>query len=225
MPSMSVLKNKGTMGIVSGLYLGRVAACLEMLKKSDDSLIQLYTFSKPLYELMFVGAVAGVESYLHARLRKEVFSSVSNCQAYVLSYLKHGNIKDSVLKSALQSIRNSSINFLPEGRDKELIIDTLNRHAYHNLKAISIKYYVPVCGLNLETCRNAKSFSEIVEMRHKVVHDGGRVNQSEFVDLTILGVCQAYETAINFIEEVECQFQEKGSTPLFYEDPTELEQF
>lgn len=73
------------MSIVTGLYLGRVEVCLELLKKTDDSALQLQCLSKPLYELLLVGAVAGVESYLRARLLKEVFTSVSKCQASLVS--------------------------------------------------------------------------------------------------------------------------------------------
>ena len=214
------------MSNVTGLYLGRVEICLELLRKTND--IALQCTSKPLYELLLVGAIAGVESYLHARLRKEVCTSFAKCQAYVISYLSHnGNKrdKDILLKIALKSIKDSSINALPEGKDKDIIIETMNRHIYHNIKTISDNYFEPVCGLNLTKCRNAEAFNKLVDQRHRVVHDGGRVNQLDYVDLNIYDVCKAFKTAEAFIEEIETWFSKNGSTPLFYDDPTELDQF
>ena len=213
------------MSNITGLYLGRVELCLELLKKTDDSALQLECLSKPLYELLLVGAVAGVESYLHARLLKEVFTSVSKCQAYLMSYLRHGSKKDKVLEMVLKSIKDNSICALPEGNDKKLIIETMNGHVYHNIQAISDYYYEPVCGLNLKKCQYADDFLKLVELRHKVVHDGGRVNHLKFVDLNISDVCKAFNTAKAFIDEIEKWFSKNGSSPLFYEDPTELEQF
>lgn len=213
------------MNYVTGLYLGRVEVCLELLKKTEDSALQLECLSKPLYELLLVGAVAGVESYLHARLLKEVFTSVSKCQAYIMSYLRHGSKKDKILEMVLKSIKDNSICTLPEGNDKKLIIETMNGHVYHNIKVISDYYYEPVCGLNLKKCPHAHEFHKLVKLRHKVVHDGGLVNHLKFVDLNISEVCKAFNTAKAFIDEIEKWFSQNGSTPLFYEDPTELDQF
>ena len=142
-----------------------------------------------------------------------------------MSYLRHGSKKDKVLDMVLKSIKDNSICALPEGNDKKLIIETMNGHVYHNIQAISNYYYEPVCGLNLMLCQNADAFLKLVELRHKVVHDGGRVNQLKYVDLNISDVCKAFNTAEAFIEEIEKWFSKNGSTPLFYEDPTELEQF
>ena len=59
---------------------------LGLNRVSEGELLSMEPFSTPLYELVYIAAVTGVEEYLYHRLSKEVFENEGSIQKYIDIY-------------------------------------------------------------------------------------------------------------------------------------------
>ena len=72
---------------ISENYLNRVSLSLLALNRvSKDELLSIEAFNAPLYELVYIATVGGVEEYLYHRLSTEVFENEDSIQKYIDVY-------------------------------------------------------------------------------------------------------------------------------------------
>ena len=69
---------------ISDNFLNRARLGLLALNRvSEGELLSMEPFSTPLYELLYIATVTGVEEYLYHRLAKEVFENEDSIQTYI----------------------------------------------------------------------------------------------------------------------------------------------
>lgn len=193
-------------------YLNRARlALLGLNRVSEGELLSMEPFSTPLYELVYISAVTGVEEYLYHRLSKEVFENEGSIQKYIDVY----NMKRK--KKPKQHIQ-----YLPPFSDEaiEYIKDTLCVYqTYHRLDVIG-GYLKAISGFNPDECPSWHKLKPIIKIRHSIVHHGARYNDGERVSIKPYDVTLAFELAESFISEVEEVFVRMGKLPLII-DPRE----
>ena len=158
---------------IGDAYLSRVELALTGLDYLDNTntpeLLSIDAFNRPIYELLYAAIVTGVEDYLQNRLHLEVFRSQKSLFRYV------GKYNDLIEKDRKDSSRKIHLNgYPPSEEDMEIIEDSLfNRQVYHRLDRVK-KYLEAITRLKIDSAVNWKGLAEIIQMRHTIIHHGGK---------------------------------------------------
>ena len=205
-----------------GKYLGRIIASSELLRKTEDELLQLPVFAMPLFELIYTSTVAGVEKYLEDRLRVEVFLNDESIEKYIdcnnnLRERYHAYRSKWNPKLWNRELKNLSSPFSED--DKGKIQDNLNRIVYHRLDLLDT-YLHYVSGFTPEVCPSWELVKPVIDTRQRILHHGSTNDDGTPLGLTISDVVRACEVAESFISEVENFFVSIGH-PEVFEDPSE----
>ena len=190
---------------IGDAYLSRVELALTGLDYLDNTntpeLLSIDAFNRPIYELLYAAIVTGVEDYLQNRLHLEVFRSQKSLFRYV------GKYNDLNKKSPRKIQLNG---YPPSEEDIEVIEDSLyNRQVYHRLKIIK-QYLEAITHLKLDSAANWEGLAKIIELRHTIIHHGGKTESKERISLSSYDVHQALKAAQSFIHDLEDYFQKNG---------------
>lgn len=192
---------------ISENYLNRVSLSLLALNRvSKDELLSIEAFNAPLYELIYIATVGGVEEYLYHRLSKEVFENEDSIQKYIDVY--NNRYRKHKKKQHIQYTPPFSTDAVEYIKETLAIYQT-----YHNLDVMKV-YFQEISGFNTDECPSWDKLEPIIKNRHYIVHHGARNNDGERVSIKPYDVSLAYEIARNFISEVEEAFVRMGKSPL-----------
>ena len=195
---------------ISGNFLNSLElAVLGLHYIPEGELLSIPGFNTAIYNLVYAAAVTGVEEYLKCRLYKEVFSSETCGKNYVNTYnKKHKN-------------NRLDVKFPLREADQNAIAETLMRQIYHRID-LMFKYFDAISKTDFKNnpCDFVQELKEIIEKRHLIIHNGGRDNSGNKIDVTLSEINKAIKIAREFIYQVEARFIHKGSERIII-DPTE----
>lgn len=199
---------------IGDAYLSRVKIALIGLDyldgtkhKQNPELLALDAFNHSLYELLYAAIVTGVEDYLHSRLKKDVLQSEDSMRRYLKQY--NHNHRDKKLKQ---------ISF-PEDTPlsdeiREQLLDSLEIQIYHRIGMIAT-YIEAVTSVKLPKDDMWNQMCNIIQNRHVIIHNGGRLPNGERIEITPYLVHQALSVTEEFIQQAESLFLQNGNGLLY----------
>lgn len=189
--------------ITSEFYLSRYEIVLYSILKDENVLLSEGIFGKPLYEVLLIGLVSSMESYLHDRLEAIVMKNDETKKSYVSTYNRCNR-------------NNKGVDPLEEGASEEKLVPTFSCHTYHNtrvLKSYFRPYNLDIMILDeFEKC----GLSEIIKKRNTLSHNPPRGFIGwQTVEITLAELRSAFSAVRRFLSNVEYGCLVKGYERLF----------
>lgn len=173
--------------------------------KSEFELLSLDCFNQALYELLYAATCTGIEEYLQIRLSEEVFFDDASTKRYIKEYNK--NVK-------LAKWKIPRLLFPLNEMDRETIACTLfEKQVYHRLDIMQ-KYFAKISQIDIAKCKNWTEVEKIIHNRHLILHHGSRTKCGDKLKITPYMVTNAYNTAKDFIDELEALFVQNGKNSI-----------
>ena len=196
---------------ILGKYLGRIASSLEVLRMTEDSLLQMDAFCRPLFELLYAGIVAGIEKYIEDRLLKEALFSEQSAILYVEKYNQHLNGRRSRYRIQLNTPLTEE--------DKNEIAVSVSHQVYHRINDMA-GIFKAISDVDLLSLYSWNSFEPIIEKRHRIIHHGSYDSDGNLISLTIQELRSTLDLAEHCITDSESMFTSIGHGEVF-ENPVE----
>lgn len=195
-------------------YLNRVKLALIGLDYLDGTkhdqtseLLAIEPFNRPLYELLYAAIVTGVEDYLRSRLKRDVLQSEDSMRRYLKKYnYNFRRKKDKQISFPEDTPLSEEI--------REQLLDSLDHHVYHRIDMVA-DYLEAVTSVKLPEDDLWNQMRDIIQIRHVIIHDGGRFPNGERIELTPFHVHQALSISEQFIQQAEILFLQRGNGLLY----------
>ena len=161
---------------------------------TEDALLQMDAFCRPLFELLYAGIVAGIEKYIEDRLLKEALFSEQSAILYVEKY--NSSLKGRKKRFKIQ------LNSPLSDDDKLDIVDSISHQVYHRINEMS-SYFSTISNVDLMSLASWDAFNPILEKRHRIIHHGSYEIDGNLVNLSIQELRSTLYHAEKMIVEAE----------------------
>lgn len=185
-------------------YLSKIKlAHIALTTIDNDQLLAMDPFNTALFELLYVGALSGVEVYMQDRLRTEVMSSETNMKKYIKAYNWMNRRKERKI--------DASNGITKEVKEK--VEDSLDHHQiYHNIGCM-FDYLNRISDFDKTKCSCICEMNEIIKNRNAIIHNNSIRDKNKLI-ISPRQVGEACMICEKFIEEIELEFQSKHCVSL-----------
>lgn len=219
-----MIEESVTFNHATSYYLGRISLSIELLRKTSDEVLSI--FSDSLFELLYIAVVAGVEKYMEDRLLIEVFYSDDATRRYidchdnlVARYKAFFNSLGIESTPPKQPNQFYNIEFPLNRKLKDVITNSVKCQTFHRLD-IMATYLHFISDLDVQVWNLWHQFESVIKLRHRIIHHGSIDEDGERIHLKIYEVNDACDLAEKIISKTEYFFVKQKGHPEVFEDPT-----